>query len=79
MKRYYHEITIKPVDNGFIAQVGCVTAVFQEKDINDLTVHLNHYLQEPEEAEKEWMRKHRHETPEPTINLDDGQGQSIST
>lgn len=55
MKRYYHEISIHPVVNGFVASIGCKTFVFTEDNKEDMVQGLADYLANPDAAEKKWV------------------------
>lgn len=51
-------ITIKPVLNGFVCQVGCQTVVFSKRE--DLLGALRDYLTNPDEYEKYFRDKALH-------------------
>ncbi|HEY5960938.1 MAG TPA: hypothetical protein VIV60_30490 [Polyangiaceae bacterium] len=48
------EITIIPVLNGYICNVGCQRVVFQDR--NQMILELNKYLENPDEVEKEYIK-----------------------
>jgi hypothetical protein len=48
-------VTISVVDNGFVANVGCVTLVFPH--LGELMDALQQYLTDPEKARQEWQAK----------------------
>jgi len=47
-------VTIRPVLNGFIAEVGCQTLVF--KDIQTVAEELIRYWKDPKAVEKEYLK-----------------------
>lgn len=47
-----HNITIRPVLNGFVCKVGCSEVVFE--NIKSLLVELEKYLEDPPEREKHY-------------------------
>lgn len=47
------EITIRPVLNGFVCQVGCQCVVFDSRD--KLLTELKAYLNDPDRVEKEYV------------------------
>jgi len=47
-------VTIKPVLNGFIAEIGCQTLVF--KDIQTVAEELIRYWENPKAVEEEYLK-----------------------
>ena len=59
------EITIKPVLNGFVCQVGCQTVVFD--NVRSLAVTVEEYFNHPEETEKRFIEKAVNKMEEHTL------------
>jgi len=49
------EVTIKPVLNGFVVQVGCQAVVFESK--MNLILELSKYLDDPYKIEKRYLEE----------------------
>lgn len=56
MKTSYDEIAIYPVENGFIAQVGCMQFIFAEDNKAEMVRALADYLDNPKKAEEKWEK-----------------------
>lgn len=68
------EINIRPVLNGFVAQIGCQSLAYTSVD--KLVLDLGAYLRDPEETEKRiikeegFNRKHTLDVPTPALACD---------
>ena len=52
-----NEIKINKVSNGIRVNIGCISLVYQQDQINQFIADLKKYLKEPHETEKELRKR----------------------